>query len=103
MPKIKFIYMKNIYEIKYNKNESSINNLLYKYSSIINIDIKQLYFFYKGKNINNIEKIDDLNDIKILVYNKKINKNKNNEDLKDIICPECKNLAIINYNDVKFL
>ena len=78
MSKIKFIYMKNIYEIKYNKNELSINNMLFKYSSIININIDQFYFLYKGKNIKNIKKIDELNDITIKVYNIKINKNKNN-------------------------
>ena len=100
MSKVKFIYMNNIYEIKYNKNDLSINNLLFKYSSIINIHIDQLYFFYKGKNIKNI-KISEFNDIIILVYNIKIKKNKNNEELKDIICPKCKNLAIINNNNDK--
>ena len=63
MSKIKFIYMKNIYEIKYNKNDLTINNLLCKYSSLINIPNDQLYFLYKSKNINNIKKISELNDI----------------------------------------
>ena len=62
MSKIKFIYMKNIYEIKYNKNDLTINNLLFKYSSLINIPNEQLYFLYKSKNINNIKNIIELND-----------------------------------------
>ena len=69
MSKVKFIYMKNIYEIKYNKNDLTINNLLYKYSLLINIPNDQLYFLYKSKNINNIKKISELNDITIFVYN----------------------------------
>ena len=101
MSKIKFIYMKNIYEIKYNKNDLTINNLLFKYSSLINIPNDQLYFLYKSKNINNIKNISELNDITIFVYNIKMKKNKNNEELTDIICPKCKNLAIINNNNDK--
>ena len=101
MLKIKFIYMKNIYEIKYNKNDLSINNLLFKYSSIINIHINQLYFSYKGKNIHKIKKINELNIITIFVYNIKIKKCENkNKEIKDIICPECKNLAIINKGSI---
>ena len=84
MSKIKFIYMKNIYEMKYNNNDLSINNLLSKYSLIININIDQLYFLYKGKNLN-LKNIKELNNITIFVYNIKIKKNKNNEKLKDII------------------
>ena len=93
--------MKNIYEIKYNKNDLTINNLLFKYSSLINIPNDQLYFLYKSKNINNIKKISELNDITIFVYNIKMKKNKNNEELTDIICPKCKNLTIINNNNDK--
>ena len=105
---IKFIYMRNLYEIKYNKNDISLNDLFIKYASIINIKLTQLRFFYKGKNIilNSKKKLKELKDsnIIIFVYNIKIKKNKNtnNEDLKDIICPECKNLAIINNNTDKF-
>ena len=91
--------MKNIHSMKYNKNDFSFNNLLTKYSSIINMHIDQLYFLYKGNNINNIKKINELNDITIFVFNQRIKKNENNQELKDIICPECKKLAIINNNN----
>ena len=50
MSKIKFIYMKNIYEMKYIEKDLSILNLLSKYSSIININFNELLFLYKGKN-----------------------------------------------------
>jgi len=108
---VNFIYMKNSYEIKYNKNDLSITDLLINYSSKININMSQLRFLYKGRNIfsnekNKKKKLNEFkdNNIKIFVYNIKIKKNKNtnNEDLKDIICPICKNVAIINNNNDKF-
>ena len=105
MSNIKFIYMKNIYEIKYNEKDLSIKNLLLKYSSIIDININELLFLYKGNNLalNNKKKINELkdNNIIILVYNLKIKKNNNYNELKEIICPECHNLAIINSNNNK--
>ena len=103
---IKFIYMKNIYEMKSKEKDLSIQSLLLKYSSIINIDISELNFMYKGKILilNNNKKVNELkdnNNIIILVYNLKIKKNKNNKELKEIICPECHNLAIINNHNNK--
>ena len=72
MSEIKFIYMKNIYEIKNNKNDISILDLLSQYSSIININLNELLFLYKGKNLilNKIKKVNELkdNNIIILVY-----------------------------------
>ena len=83
-----------------------MKNLNYYFSSIINIHYNQLLFLYKGKNLilNNMKKVNELkdNNIIILVYNLKMKKiNKNNKELKEIICPECNNLAIINSNDGK--
>ena len=96
--------MKNIYEIECKEKDLSILNLLSKYSSIINIDFNQLFFLYKGKNLilNNMKKVNELkdNNIIILVYNLKMKKI-NNKELKEIICPECNNLAIINSNNNK--
>ena len=100
MSKIKFIYMKNIYVMKCTQKNLSIQDLLSKYSSIININFDELLFFYKGTNLvlNYTKKVNEIkdNNIIIFVYNLKIKKiNKNNKELKDIICPECNNLAII--------
>ena len=102
MSKIKFIYMKNIYEIECKEKDLSILNLLSKYSSIINIHFNQLFFLYKGKKLNNMKKVNEIkdNNIIILVYNLKMKKI-NNKELKEIICPECNNLAIINSNNNK--
>ena len=105
MPKIKFIYMKNISEIEYKEKDLSIQNLLIKYSSIIDKHFNELFFFYKGKKLilNKNKKVNELKDknIIIFVYNWKIKKNNNNKEFEEIICPECNNLAIINTNNNK--
>ena len=106
MEKVKFIYMKNKYEIKLTENNLTINILLNKFVSILDIEIKQLYFIYKGKylSINNKKKINELNDnnLTIFVFNLNIKKNNNEKKLKNIICPECNNLSIINNNNDLF-
>jgi len=48
--KLKFIYLKSIYEINNIKEDISINELLKEYCSKINQDINSLSFIYKGKN-----------------------------------------------------
>ena len=105
MLNIKFIYMKNIYEIKYKEKDLSIENLLFKYSSIINIHYNDLLFLHKGRKLilNNNKKVNELKDNNIIIFVNKLKtiKNNNNKELKDIICPECNNLAIINSNNNK--
>ena len=105
MSAIKFIYMKNIYEIQCKQKDLSIQYLLNSYSSIINIDINELFFLYKGNNLmlNKNKKINDFKDNNIIIFvnRLKIIKNNNNKELKDIKCPECNNLAIINSNNNK--
>ena len=69
MVKIEFIYMKNKFIIE-NKDNYSI--IFQKYSSLINKDLNQLLFLYKGKNLNIESKLDLFNNNKniIFVFNK---------------------------------
>ena len=46
MKNVKFIYMKNNYEIILKDNNLTFYNLLNKFSSVINIETKQLNFLY---------------------------------------------------------
>ena len=106
MENVKFVYMKNIYEIKLTGNDMTINNLLNKFVYVLNIDIRQLYFIYKGKLLflNNSKKINELNDnnLIIFVFNLCIKRYNNKKEIKNIICPECKNLSIINNSNDLF-
>ena len=72
MVKIEFIYMKK----KYIMENDDINSIFQNYSSLMNKDLKELLFFYKGKYLNIENKLDILNlkNINIFVFNK----NKNN-------------------------
>jgi len=94
MVKIEFIYMNNKYIIKNYDN----NSVFQKYSSLINKDLNELLFFYKGKYLNIGSDILNFKNIKIFVFNKNQKNNYNNEKIKNIICPECKllNSFIIN-------
>ena len=98
MVKMEFIYMKNKYIIE---NEDNNFIIFQKYSSLINKDLNQLLFLYKGKYLNITNKLDILNQNKIIifVFNKNQMIKNNNEKIKDIICPNCENLSTININD----
>ncbi len=75
----------------------SIENILDKYVKLLSIEKKYLLFLYKDINI--IENKDKLNKLKnkncmiTIIHN---NNNKNKNELKNIICPKCNNLAFIN-------
>jgi len=101
MVKIEFVYMKNKYIMENDDN----NTIFQKYSSLINKDLNQLLFLYKGKYLNIGQNLDILNfqNIIIFVFNTNQNKNNNNEKIKDIICPECGLLDTFVINDNSFI
>ena len=104
METIKFIYMNKNYSINLTQNNIKIINLLNNISSIINKDLKKLYFIYKGKclSFNNTKKLYELNDKKVIifVFNLTVEKiNNKNQDLKNIICPKYQNLSVLNNNN----
>ena len=98
MVKFEFIYMKNKFIIENKDNNSKI---FYKYLSLINKDVNQVLFLYKGKYLNIENKLDIFNHDKVIIFVFNINKKikNNNEKIKDIICPECENLCSLNMND----
>ena len=103
MANIKFIYGNKQIEKNYKDENILIINILLEYSSIINKDIKELYFIYNGKNLSfkNNEKIINLKNKNITINVLNLNNKKEKKELNQIICPECKELAIINFNEDK--
>jgi len=96
MSKVKFVYEKKVFDIIY--EDIDINeNVIKKYIKIIGE--KDLLFLYKGKYI--LENEDILNKIKnknnIIITVIKKSKTKNN--IENIICPACKELAFLNINE----
>ena len=103
MPKIRFIYMNNTYESFFEK-DSLIIDAIRKYMENINKNIEDFYFTYKGKKIkiNNRHKIKEYNcNNNIIISIFYLKPDKRNHELENIICPECKNLALLNINDDK--
>ena len=104
MSKIMFRYM-NIETIIID-SDCTVFQILENYSHKINIPLNKLYFSYQGKQLSIKENLNK----KIKCFNKKnikinvfyLNKKNNNEfELKHIICPDCKNLAIISNKEDK--
>ena len=100
MSKVKFVLGKNVFDITnedLDMNESAIK----KYIKILGE--KEFIFLYKGKNILKNEailnKIKNNNNIIITV----IKKNKIKNNIGNIICPECKELAFLNINEDNFI
>ena len=103
MPKVMFIYKENKYNMILKDKISEIN-IFNEYSQSIDVKLNDLLFLYKGKNIAlwNSQIINNLfkskKNIIILVYN--ININYKIDNISDnIICPDCKNLTFLNFND----
>ena len=104
MSKIKFVYMNKISIVKLEKETSFTFDILIYFSGIIQKDIKELYFTYKGNILekNNLSKYSNTikdNDMIIFVFN--YNSHKNIEKPFCPICPKCKNLTKLIINEDK--
>ena len=94
--------MKNKYIIE---SEDKSHIIYQKYSSLINQDLNQLLFLYKGKYLNIKENIDTLNNkkITIFVFNKNQKDTKDYKQIiKDLICPKCETLSLLNLDEDSF-
>ena len=103
MSKINFIFGKNNFEMEF-ENTDTIQNVLEKYTKLLSINKKELFFLYKGKNIiltkNNLSnRINKKNNIIITVIKKINNKNVSSISEGNIFCSECKNLSFLNINE----
>ena len=96
---IKFIYGNNKFEKNLESKNVLITSILSEYSQIINKNIKELYFLYKGRNIsfNNNEKINDLNNNNISIFVFNLKNKKEYKEFNQIICPDCKEIALIDF------
>ena len=96
MAVITFIYGKNKYKMEYTEKRISTKEIISHFIKLVGI--YDLYFLYYGKKlIADIKKEINEKDIKIFVFNLK----KKKEKTDCIICPECKNLSRIKFNNNK--
>ena len=107
---IEFIYKGNSTKIQ-SKRDECMKDIFKGYLNKINKDINEVYFLYNGNKIEEELKLEEINkkdnEIKILVYNindKNIeDKEKILKEYKDIICPECGNICLLDIKDYKII
>ena len=104
---LNFNYKGQYNKIKCKKNEN-LYDIFKRYSNKINKDINNIFFIYNGTLINhNNLKLEEINnkdnEINILVFDINNNNNeiKNKREYKDIICPYCREMCVIEINDYK--
>ena len=102
-----FDYNQNIINIQCKRNEC-MKVIFKRYLIKINKSKNDVFFLYNGKEIKEELKLEEINkednEIKILVADI-LNKNIKKEEIlklsKEIICPKCENICLINFNNYK--
>ena len=104
---IDFIYVGQTITIQCNKNEY-MKDIFYKFSDKVQRQVKDFFFLYNGQNINEKKKLGEIIGSKkrITVITQEFDDN--NNDSKNfikisnyIICPDCGENCLFNYNDFK--
>ena len=104
--KINFLFNGFNEALEYEK-ENNMNEIFIKYAEKIQRDIKELFFLHNGDLINPEKTLRQLNEkgneVKILVF--EFDEEETNQEVikqsKDIICPICKEICMIVFNDYK--
>ncbi len=113
MAEINFIY-NGIETIIQCETNYQFKEICKKYCIKLELDINELIFIYGGEILNLENEFNKVanqldkekNKMKILVYDKNstiINTNERKIKSKDIICPNCGELCLINFNDYKII
>ena len=103
---LSFLFNGDKINIQCEKNEN-ILNILKKYAKMIEKDINNIFFLFHGDMINEEFKLDSIIEeektIQILVYEFEDNENNkmNLKQSQNIICPICKDICLIKFNDYK--
>ena len=105
---LNFIYQGSTIKIQCKRNEY-MKNIIKKYLTKLCKDANDVYFLCDGKKINEDLKIEEINnknnEIKILVNDINDKKNENKAETikqyRDIICPECREVCLIDIKDYK--
>jgi len=103
-----FIYQGNAIRIQGKRNEY-VKDIVKRYIVKIGKDLNDIYFMSNGNKINQELKLEEINnkdkEIKVLVNDindKNINnKEEESKQNKDILCPECGNICLIDIKDYK--
>ena len=107
---INFSYYQQIIKIQCKRNEY-MRDIFKRYLIKVQKDINNIFFLYNGDKINEELKLEEINnkdpEIEILVNDINIENDKNNKNdkiikqNKDILCPKCREICLLNINDYK--
>jgi len=101
---INFVYYQHIVKIQCKRNEY-MKDIFKRYLIKIQKDINNIVFKYNGETINEELKLEEINnkdtELEILVNDKNDDNNKILKQNKDILCPKCRDICLININDYK--
>ena len=107
MAEVEFIFNSQKYIIQCEKGEL-MKNVCQKLASKLGIDLNTIYFIYNGNTLDleldfnkqASQKDKEINKMKILVYsNEDIKENKEKIKSKEIICPICGEICLLNIYD----
>jgi len=103
-----FIYQGNAIRIQGKRNEY-MKDIVKRYIIKIDKDMSDAFFICNGNKISTELKLEEINnkgkEIKILIGDANDKNSKNKEEKsnqnKDVICPECGNICLLDINDYK--
>ena len=103
--KITFLYNGVSETLECNKEEL-MDAIYRRYTKKINVDIKKVFFLYNGSMINQEEKLNDIAKSEDMIYMLVLDlegevENDSLKQSKDIICPICNEICLINFKDYK--
>ena len=103
--KITFLYNGVSETLECNKDEL-MDAIYRRYTKKINVDIKKVFFLYNGSMINQEEKLNDIAKSEDMIYMLVLDlegevENDSLKQSKDIICPICNEICLINFKDYK--
>jgi len=107
MSEIKIIYNGCLFNIQHQSHEK-LEEILKRFTIKANVENKELIYLYNGKIIEDkniiISQFTSERNITILVYDNNIPKNSNNSlNSNYVVCPICKESAILDEKDYKLL
>ena len=94
---LKFIYSKLTHKLEV-KSEP-ISYYLDIFSNLIGLKTYEISFYHKGKPLDKNKQISQYKDKNIVIFAFKLNINIEKENINNITCPICKNLALITVNN----
>ena len=95
--RIKIIYYKGKFIIE--PSDDNIKSCLKTFADTIKIDLNNLSFIYKGKELEQTRSLAEYKTQHLIFFAYSLQKITHDKDTKDILCPGCNNPGIINIEE----